>query len=153
MGDSGYRGISSSHADARFAGKEKKAISLLQSQGKFPACFAQKVDLRRVNLEVIRPWVQDRTSELLGFEDDVVAEYAMGMLENTEEKVSVCVCVRRMWVCALMSACSCGGRPGAYACHATMSKRNAADVTIDRPPSPSLAPDGRYRIQRSCSSP
>ncbi|CEH12653.1 Splicing coactivator SRm160/300, subunit SRm160 (contains PWI domain) [Ceraceosorus bombacis] len=87
MGDSGYRGISASHADARFAGKEQKAISLLQSQGKFPASFAQKVDLRKVNLEVIRPWVEDKTKELLGFDDDVVAEYAMGMLENTEEKI------------------------------------------------------------------
>lgn len=38
--------------------------------------------MRKVNLEVIRPWVTKRVVELVGFEDEVVVEYAMELLED-----------------------------------------------------------------------
>ena len=37
--------------------------------------------MRKVNLSVIRPWVVKKVVELVGFEDEVVVEYAMGLLE------------------------------------------------------------------------
>jgi serine/arginine repetitive matrix protein 1 len=88
MGDAAYRGISASHGDSRFAGKEARQIAALAAQGKFPPSFAQRVDVRRVALDVVRPWIADKTRALLGFEDDVVCEYAMGMLEGDENRVS-----------------------------------------------------------------
>lgn len=43
--------------------------------------------MRKVNLEVIRPWVVKKVIELVGFEDEVVVEYAMGLLEDNQEPV------------------------------------------------------------------
>jgi hypothetical protein len=49
---------------------------------------ALKVDMRKVNLTVIRPWIAKKVVELVGFEDEVVVEYAMGLLEDKQEPVS-----------------------------------------------------------------
>jgi serine/arginine repetitive matrix protein 1 len=46
-----------------------------------------KVDMRKVNLTVIRPWVAKKIVELVGFEDEVVIEYAMGLLEDESQPV------------------------------------------------------------------
>jgi len=46
-----------------------------------------KVDMRKVNLQVIRPWIAKKVIELLGFDDEVVVEYAMGLLEDTSKPV------------------------------------------------------------------
>ena len=35
-------------------------------------------------MEVMRRWIEDKVTELLGFEDDVVAEYVCGILESEE---------------------------------------------------------------------
>lgn len=46
-----------------------------------------KVDMRKVNLQVIRPWIAKKVVELVGFEDEVVVEYAMGLLEDKQQPV------------------------------------------------------------------
>lgn len=40
-------------------------------------------------MTVIRPWIGKKIIELLGFEDEVVAEYAMGLLEDESQPVSL----------------------------------------------------------------
>jgi hypothetical protein len=45
------------------------------------------VDTRKVNLNVIRPWAAKKIVELVGFEDEVVIEYAMGLLEDESNPV------------------------------------------------------------------
>lgn len=77
MGDSSYKGVSASQ-DSRFTNKH----SLLLRKLKFPPSFDTKVDMTKVQLSVIKPWISHRVTELLGFEDDVVLEYAAGMLEE-----------------------------------------------------------------------
>ncbi|PWY98515.1 hypothetical protein BCV70DRAFT_201826 [Testicularia cyperi] len=77
MGDSGYKGVSASQ-DSRFKNKDS---ALLRSI-KFPANFDCKVDMRKVELAVFKPWISQTVTELLGFEDEVVLEYASGMLEE-----------------------------------------------------------------------
>ena len=47
----------------------------------------EKVDMRKVNLQVIRPWITKKVIELVGFEDEVVVEYAMGLLEDESKPV------------------------------------------------------------------
>lgn len=42
--------------------------------------------MTKVNLEVIKPWITQRVTEILGFEDDVVVEFVFNQLE---EKVSI----------------------------------------------------------------
>lgn len=46
-----------------------------------------QVDMRKVNLTVIRPWIVSKVVELVGFEDEVVVEYAMGLLEDDSQPV------------------------------------------------------------------
>ena len=51
-----------------------------------PYCF--QVDMKKVNLQVIKPWIAKKVTELVGFEDEVVVEYAMGLLEDPNHTVS-----------------------------------------------------------------
>ena len=44
-------------------------------------CISHQVDMSRVNLEVIKPWITKRVTEILGFEDDVVIEFIFNQLE------------------------------------------------------------------------
>lgn len=50
--------------------------------------YNYQVDMRKVNLQVMRPWIASKVTELVGFEDEVVIEYAMGLLEDTSQPVS-----------------------------------------------------------------
>ena len=45
------------------------------------------MDLRKVNLSVLRPWIAQKVTELIKIEDDVVVEYAFGMLEDRDNPV------------------------------------------------------------------
>ncbi|CAO1621360.1 unnamed protein product [Sympodiomycopsis kandeliae] len=85
MGDSGYRGVSAAQ-DGRFGNKDRKLIKQLENSGSFPPTFNKKVDLRKVSLQVLKPWIENKLQELLGFEDDVVVEYVMGQLESEENQ-------------------------------------------------------------------
>lgn len=40
--------------------------------------------MSKVNLDVIKPWIVKRVTELLGFEDDVVTEMCFNLLENEQ---------------------------------------------------------------------
>lgn len=53
----------------------------------FPPSFDTKVDMRKVELAVMKPWIAKKTVELLGFEDDVLIEYISSLLEDTENPV------------------------------------------------------------------
>lgn len=44
--------------------------------------------MTKVRLEVVKPWVTEKITGILGMEDDVVIEYVFNQLEA--EKVSVC---------------------------------------------------------------
>lgn len=52
--------------------------------------------MRKVNLQVLRPWIVKRVVELLGFEDEVVVEYAMGLLEDKANPVRLLTFLRRI---------------------------------------------------------
>ncbi|KAJ9060099.1 hypothetical protein DSO57_1034488 [Entomophthora muscae] len=64
--------------DSRFSDKMKKLVKTM----KFPKSFSKKVNLKKVNVSVFRPWVTRRISELLGVDDDIVIEFALGILEQ-----------------------------------------------------------------------
>ncbi|KAI0760514.1 PWI domain-containing protein, partial [Fomes fomentarius] len=78
---SGFFKGTSADQDRRFSDKELKLLKTM----KFPAEFDKKVDMRKVNLSVIRPWIVKKVVELVGFEDEVVVEYAMGLLEDDSQ--------------------------------------------------------------------
>ncbi|MCJ1243081.1 hypothetical protein MMC30_000278 [Trapelia coarctata] len=54
----------------------------LLKQTKFPPEFSQKVDMNKVNVEVMKKWIAGKISEILGNEDDVVIELCFNLLEG-----------------------------------------------------------------------
>ncbi|KAI0302421.1 hypothetical protein B0F90DRAFT_1714636 [Multifurca ochricompacta] len=81
MADAGFFKGTSADQDRRFSDKELKLLKTI----KFPPQFDTKVDMRKVNLQVIRPWVAKKVVELIGLEDELVVEYAMGLLEDESQ--------------------------------------------------------------------
>ncbi|TYZ59837.1 hypothetical protein PybrP1_005473 [[Pythium] brassicae (nom. inval.)] len=63
--------------DSRYFNQSKKLLAKMA----FPKCFDEKVDLRKVQLEVVHQWVHERVTQLLGFEDDIVASLVVNLLE------------------------------------------------------------------------
>ncbi|XP_010787171.1 serine/arginine repetitive matrix protein 1 isoform X2 [Notothenia coriiceps] len=76
--DAGFFRGTSAEQDNRFSNKQKKLLKQL----KFAECLDKKVDMTKVNLEVIKPWITQRVTETLGFEDDVVIELIFNLLEE-----------------------------------------------------------------------
>ncbi|TLD12741.1 uncharacterized protein PgNI_04874 [Pyricularia grisea] len=50
---------------------------------RFPPEFSQKVDMQKVNLQVMKKWIASRISEILGNEDDVVIELCYNLIESS----------------------------------------------------------------------
>ncbi|KAI4099173.1 MAG: hypothetical protein LQ339_006114 [Xanthoria mediterranea] len=55
----------------------------LLKQTRFPPEFSQKVDMKKVNVEVMKKWIAGKISEILGSEDDVVVELCFNLLEGS----------------------------------------------------------------------
>lgn len=72
-----YTGTSTEQ-DTRFSDKEKK----LMKQMKFGDCLTQQVDMSKVKLDVLKPWITQKITEILNMEDDVVIEYVTNQLEE-----------------------------------------------------------------------
>ncbi|KAL2919919.1 hypothetical protein HK105_200836 [Polyrhizophydium stewartii] len=68
----------STDQDVRFGDKEQKLLKKLS----FPSSFSKKVDIKKVNMQAMRPWIAERICHFLGFEDDVVIEFTFGLLES-----------------------------------------------------------------------
>ncbi|KAI1768248.1 hypothetical protein GGR53DRAFT_478435 [Hypoxylon sp. FL1150] len=49
---------------------------------KFPPEFNQKVDMQKVNLQVMKKWIASKIFEILGAEDDVVTELCFNLIEG-----------------------------------------------------------------------
>ncbi len=47
--------------------------------------------MKKVTLEVIKPWITQKVTDLLGYEDDVVVNYVFGMLEETQVRSERCL--------------------------------------------------------------
>ena len=74
-----FRGTSADQ-DTRFSNKQLK---LLKSQ-KFAPELEHLVDMTKVNMEVMKPWITRRVTELLGFEDEVLINFIHSLLDAKE---------------------------------------------------------------------
>ncbi|GBP14201.1 hypothetical protein EVAR_7631_1 [Eumeta japonica] len=72
----------STEQDTRFSDKEKK----LMKQMKFGDCLTQQVDMSKVKLDVLKPWITQKITEILKMEDDVVIDYVNNQLEEKVAK-------------------------------------------------------------------
>ena len=48
--------------------------------------FVCQVDMEKVNLDIIKPWITKKLIDILGAEDDVVMQYVFNMLESEKVK-------------------------------------------------------------------
>uniref|UniRef100_A0A1D1YDA5 Serine/arginine repetitive matrix protein 1 n=1 Tax=Anthurium amnicola TaxID=1678845 RepID=A0A1D1YDA5_9ARAE len=72
-----FRGTSADQ-DTRFSNKQAK---LLKTQ-KFSPELEHLVDMTRVKMDVMKPWIARRVTELLGFEDEVLINFVYGLLDG-----------------------------------------------------------------------
>jgi serine/arginine repetitive matrix protein 1 len=50
---------------------------------KFPAEFNVKVDMKKVNVQLIKAWVTDEIARILKSEDDIVTELVFNILDES----------------------------------------------------------------------
>ena len=62
---------------------------------KFADILSQKLDMSKVKLDVLRPWISSKITQLLKLEDDVIEEYVVNQLE--EERYPNAK--KMQWVC------------------------------------------------------
>merc|ERR1712093_81470 len=65
---------------------ETKLIKEMEKEGRFPEHYNTKVDMSKVSMDVLKPWITRRITELLGFEDDIVIDYCISQLTEPSEK-------------------------------------------------------------------
>lgn len=75
-----FRGTSLGQ-DSRFGDKHEKLLKQL----KFPPEYDLKVDMKKVKLDIIKPWIAKRISEFLGMDDEVVVGLCFNLLEEKGE--------------------------------------------------------------------
>ncbi|EPX70910.1 splicing coactivator SRRM1 [Schizosaccharomyces octosporus yFS286] len=75
-----YKGVGAEQ-ETLYTSADKK----LMRNTKFPPSFGTKVDMKQVNIEVLKPWIANRLIELIGFEDEVVIDFVYSMLEEAVE--------------------------------------------------------------------
>ena len=82
---------------------------------KFPAEYSLKVDMTKVNWEVMKTWIAARVTEILGLEDEVVIGYIFEQLgpdkkvgQALASSLSTCRPAKSIWTlaecCALLQA-------------------------------------------------
>ena len=71
--------------DGRFSNKEKKLLRTRQ----WPDCFDRKVNIAKVEMNVIEKWINDKVEEILGFEDEIVVNLAVAEL-TTDQENGIC---------------------------------------------------------------
>ena len=59
---------------------ERGGIKKLIGKTKFPANFKEKVNMSKVNMETMAPWIQSEVEKYVGFDDDVLVGYVQSQL-------------------------------------------------------------------------
>ncbi|KAF2602280.1 hypothetical protein F2Q70_00025520 [Brassica cretica] len=72
-----FRGTTADQ-DTRFSNKQAK---LMKSQ-KFASELETLVDVSKVKMDVMKPWIATRVTEILGFEDEVLINFIYGLLDK-----------------------------------------------------------------------
>ena len=50
-------------------------------------CVCVQVDMHKVNMDIVKPWITKRVTEILGFEDDVVIEFIFNLFDGNQVSV------------------------------------------------------------------
>ena len=78
-----FRGTSVDQ-DGRWGLSDQKLMEKMTKEGKFASILSEKVNLKKVNLEVIKHWITVKVTDLLGFEDDILISLITNILEEKQ---------------------------------------------------------------------
>ncbi|KAF2030034.1 PWI domain-containing protein, partial [Setomelanomma holmii] len=51
---------------------------------KFPPEFDKQVDIKRVNIDLMKKWIANKITDILGDEDDIVVETCYNLIEQNQ---------------------------------------------------------------------
>lgn len=80
MTDAGFFKGTSADQDSRFSDKNKKLMKTM----KFAENIDKKIDMKKIRLELMRPYITNILNELTTVEDDVMVEYVFSQLEDKQ---------------------------------------------------------------------
>ena len=78
MADAGFFRGTNADQDNRFSDKEKKLLKTM----KYEESILTKIDWSKIRMEVLKPWITKRVTQLLGMDDDVVTEFIFNQLDE-----------------------------------------------------------------------
>lgn len=78
-----FRGTSVEQ-DGRWGKSDVLLMAKMTKAGKFAAILDTKVNLKKVNLDVMSKWVNEKIVELVGFEDEILINLVVNMLQSGE---------------------------------------------------------------------
>lgn len=68
--------------DSRWGRMDKKMLTAMEKNGAFAAILETKVDLKKINVDIMAKWVTERIVQILGFEDEIVINLIINMLNS-----------------------------------------------------------------------
>jgi len=80
MTDAGFFKGTSADQDCRFSDKNKKLMKTM----KFADNLDKKIDMKKVKLEIMKPFITGRLNAMMIEEDEVIIEYVFSQLEETK---------------------------------------------------------------------
>ncbi|SBT34963.1 pre-mRNA splicing factor, putative [Plasmodium ovale wallikeri] len=86
-----YKGTSTEQTPY-FEDKEKKLIEKIA----WPEIYNYKIDVGKINFNVVETWVNKRLIEILGFEDEILSEYCISQLKHAKEKKGTITTILRL---------------------------------------------------------
>lgn len=81
MAYSGFKG-SAGIDTGRFRDKQKKLLKKMN----FPSEFNSRVNMEKISMPVIKRWITERITGILGFEDEVVIHFIFNLLERAKKE-------------------------------------------------------------------
>jgi len=80
MTDAGFFKGTSADQDSRFSDKNKKLMKTM----KFADNIERKIDMKKIRLELMKPFITEKLNTLMPIEDDVIIEYVFSQLEESQ---------------------------------------------------------------------
>lgn len=69
--------------DGRFVNKDKKLIEKME----FPPEFDTQVSKTKINLQIIKSWIEKKLNDILGFDDDCLCSYIINLIDECDELI------------------------------------------------------------------
>ncbi|KAG6760889.1 hypothetical protein POTOM_034076 [Populus tomentosa] len=154
-----FRGTSADQ-DTRFSNKQAK---LLKSQ-KFAPELDHLVDTRKMKMDVIRPWIATRVTELLGFEDEVLINFIYGLLDGKEvngKEVQISLTgfmekntgkfMKELWTLLLSAQKNESGVPQQFLDAKEEETRKKQDIEVEKKANNAMEPASKHMLPKGSS--